>query len=116
MRLLGRPDEALACYRQAVAAFRQTGNRFGESVAITDQGQAHLELGDHERAIERSNRAVALSREVGHRPGEAQALRLLGDALSGSGRPDEARANWLRTVQIYEDLGDPRATEVRALL
>jgi tetratricopeptide (TPR) repeat protein len=116
LRLLGRFDEALSCYEQAVRNFRETGNRFGESLAITDEGQALLELGDHGRAIERADRAAALSREIGHLPGEAHARQILGHALRGSGRPDEARENWMLTAKIYEDLGDSRAAKIRALL
>ncbi len=114
--LIGRSAEALDFYEKAVEAFVQTGNQFGESVALTDRGLALLDCGDAGQAIECCTRALTLSREVGHLPGQARAAQVLGDALAGSGRQDEARDYRLLAIAIYDQLGDPRAARIRTQL
>ena len=114
--LRGLPAESLGFYQQAVDVFTQTGNQFGESVVLTDLGQARLELGDAELAIDCCSRALMLSREVGHLPGQARALQVLGDAMARCGKEVQAREHWLLAVAIYTQLGDPRAAGVRAQL
>ena len=53
---------------------------------------------------------------MGHRDGEAEALDHLGDAHQRAGNRAAARVAWQRALDILDDLGQPRADEVRRKL
>jgi hypothetical protein len=58
--------------------------------------------------------AVELSRAAGDHAQEAAAHHLLGQTLAAGGLAGEARQQALAALAIYENLGDPRAEQVRS--
>lgn len=63
-----------------------------------------------------SYEAVAVAREIGNRQGEGIALYTLGKVPHDTGEKLAARGSWRRALAIFEELGAPRATKVRARL
>ena len=50
-RELRRFEEAIACYQQSLAIFREIGDRHGEGLALNNLGNAYRELRRFEEAI-----------------------------------------------------------------
>ena len=103
------------CHR-ALELCRHLGDRYDEAVTLDSIGYAHHHLGDHRQATLHFREAIRLYREVGHRDGEAEALDHLGDAHQRAGNRAAARVAWQRALDILDDLGQPRADEVRRKL
>ena len=91
LRLQQRHDEALALYREAL----EIDSRFAP--AIAGMGIAFFELERYEEAVEWMQRALALAPEL---PEAASLHRLLGRALQGLGRMEEAAEQFARTLEL----------------
>jgi tetratricopeptide (TPR) repeat protein len=87
----GRLDEAVACYRRALAL----NGEFAE--AHNNLGNALLDLGRLDEAVDSYRRTLEL------KPGYAEAHGNLGNALRGLGRLDEAVASYRRAVELSAD-------------
>ena len=87
---LGRAREALECQQRALELRRESGDRWGEGVALTQAGRAALALGDLPAALADFDRAVELLHAAGSRADEAEALRSRGDAWLARGEPAKA--------------------------
>ncbi|WP_412543082.1 BTAD domain-containing putative transcriptional regulator [Longispora sp. K20-0274] len=103
---LMRVDEALDCYRGAVAIRRADGDRWGEAMALANLGNVLRTLDRFAEAAEVLTQGVACSREVGDRFAEANALNNLGVVHSMSGRLDEAAKCMHRAIELYRLAGD----------
>ncbi|MGK5671321.1 AfsR/SARP family transcriptional regulator [Micromonospora sp. URMC 106] len=114
--LLGEPGEAIARHEEALTAMRDAGDRYAEAICIANLGEAHAELGDHERAILRFRDAVRLHLATGNEHGRARTLLALGRSLGALGDTDGARSCWREALTVFDELGDPEADEIRALL
>jgi predicted ATPase len=68
-----RHEEAIACYEEAAASFRQ--NNMGQFLAFTlrDEGEAHLRRGNYDTALIRAEEAELLFRQTGGRYGVSTA-------------------------------------------
>ncbi|MGW6457581.1 NB-ARC domain-containing protein [Streptomyces sp. NPDC055078] len=81
--------------------------------ALADVGRVRARLGDREAAVA----ALAEAADELHRHSafhyEARTLEDLAELLAD---PEEARERLRRALAVYEDLGNPRAAEVRARL
>jgi tetratricopeptide (TPR) repeat protein len=76
-----------------------------EAGTLINIGTVRLKLRQHQDAAEMVRQAVELSRAAHH---------LLGQTLAAGGLAGEARQQALAALAIYENLGDPRAEQVRA--
>ena len=72
-----RFEEAITAYQDAAAIFRETGDRHGEGMALTNLGAALVEVRRFEEAITAYQDAAAIYRETGDRHGEGIALNNL---------------------------------------
>ncbi|MBQ0827520.1 tetratricopeptide repeat protein [Streptomyces sp. RG38] len=90
LRNLGRHDEAIDHYLQAMVAFRDLGDAEGRLRAVGNLGDAYLQAGRLEKAVEYSRRGLAVDRALGSTWGEGISLSNLGDAYQRLGRFDEA--------------------------
>lgn len=113
---MGRAGEAIERHNQALAVFTAIDDRHGEGIALHGMGCAFLAQQDYSRAIDYLGRALEIRRATGNRWGEAGTLDKLAMAYTGQGREREARTCLELAVAILDDLGDPRAAEVRARL
>ncbi|GHA11301.1 tetratricopeptide repeat protein [Streptomyces echinoruber] len=110
----GRTADALARYRTALDAAREADDPHATARAMESVGDAHLELGDHDRAADWYGRA--LTHRLG-RAEHAEAARLYGRiaaAHTGAGRHGEALRNWRAAAAGHRRLGDA-AAHARAL-
>jgi class 3 adenylate cyclase/tetratricopeptide (TPR) repeat protein len=104
--LLSDPREAEQHYRQALALFREVGDRRGEGRALNNLGIARGMQMDPGGAQRHYEQALALSRQIGDRRGEGLALMNLGLTVQGYGSFMEARARCAEALQVSEEIGD----------
>jgi tetratricopeptide (TPR) repeat protein len=69
-----------------------------------------------EQAIEHLQQSLTIRQSIEDRHGEAITLSNLAEVLNDTGKRDAARESWRQALAIFENLGDPRATDVRARL
>lgn len=112
----GDLTRAANCYRRALDSHRRIGDAFGEAMTLHNLGEVHEELGEDEKAVERYRASLAVHRQAGHLRGEARALHRLGVCLDRMGDRPGALDSWQRAVEIFEDVGDPEADDVAALI
>ncbi len=64
---LGQNDDskALLFYNQALPAFREAGDRNGETMTLLDAGVVYLEMGDPQKALDSYGQALLISRQLG---------------------------------------------------
>lgn len=116
LRRLDRLDEAVGHAGEALALELETGNRRGEANAMHILGVLYHDLGRLDEAFDHLRRALAVLREARSRLGEAETLRSIGELHQQRGEQAEAREAWQRALAILEQLDDPRADDVRALV
>lgn len=113
---LGDLDQAIRNFRRVVELCREIGHRYGEGRALTHLGEAFVGLRRHDDAGGHLVEGLRLAREIGDRHGEVLALDNLGTVHERTGSPDQADRCWRTALVIYDDLGDPRADELRTRL
>lgn len=114
MRLL---PKALACYRDALAISRETGDRYGEGLTLTNLGLVHDHLRKFTTALDCHQKALVICRELGDRYGEAQTLGNLAFANWELGQRGASTDCWQQALAIFEVLNVPMlAQRMRAAL
>jgi DNA-binding SARP family transcriptional activator len=98
--------EAVSCFEQAVAIYREIEDSLGEARALSNLVHAHLELGRFEECLEEGEHSLAVQRRVGNRYGEGMTLSVLGVALRKLGRGAEAVDRIEHALVIFEERGD----------
>ncbi len=63
--------------------------------------------------MEHCRRALSHVCDSGDRAGEALLLDLCGQTAHDLGRPDDAAGQWAAALTIFDELGDPRAAQLR---
>ncbi|GAA2986715.1 tetratricopeptide repeat protein [Actinokineospora diospyrosa] len=112
----GELDTALAESRRALHIRREHEDSRNIGQALNDVGRVHLAMRDFQEAIECAEQGLDLLVATDYWHGQAISHELLGDALHGAGRREEALARWRMAADLYGSLGDPHANEVRARL
>jgi DNA-binding SARP family transcriptional activator/tetratricopeptide (TPR) repeat protein len=113
---LGDHRRSLDCCQQALALMRELGDRHGQAGAWDSVAFAHHHLGAYRSAIEGYEQALAGYRELGDQLSEAAVLIHLGDTQEATGDVGSARGTWRWALQIFENLDQPDAAEVRTRL
>ncbi|MGW2811260.1 tetratricopeptide repeat protein, partial [Streptomyces sp. NPDC001450] len=90
----------------ALIVCRQTRDRHGEAMALTNLGAALREVRRFGEAIDAHTKAAALYREACNRHGEGQALNNLGAALQGERRFGEAIDALTKAADIFREAND----------
>jgi tetratricopeptide (TPR) repeat protein len=99
-------DDWITVSRAAQVAAHRAGDRTSEATAWTDLGNALLEAGRAEEAIDAHTRDRDLCQTLGDRHGEAVAWNNLGNALLEAGRAEEAIDAHTRGRDLYQATGD----------
>ena len=108
-RLLGEYRRAINLYTQALAIFRDTGNRGGKGAVLGNLGICHYCLGEYRRAIDLSTQALAIARDIGDRQNEAYVLGIgLGECHHALGEYRRAIDLHTQALAIARDIGDRR--------
>jgi len=113
---LGRYARAITCCEDAIAVYRDAGQHHLVTNALNTIGEAHRELGRYTEAEAFHRQALASSREHGSRNFEAGSLAHLGRTLRARGDLAAAIECFRQAHTIYEDIGDPAARDVLALI
>jgi tetratricopeptide (TPR) repeat protein/transcriptional regulator with XRE-family HTH domain len=112
--MLGDYEEAVAMCRQAVPLLQEAGNRRDEAATWDSIGYARQRMGDVEGAVEDYQKSLRLYGEVFDPFNQAEVLDHLATAQHEQGDTESARANWTRAADLLEEIGNPRATQMRA--
>ncbi|MBM7788031.1 tetratricopeptide repeat protein [Tenggerimyces flavus] len=102
---LGRYDDAIGFYEQALVVHRENGDRAGEGRAHGNLGITNAELGRTLEAIDHLEQAVSIHREVGNRLNEAIASGNLCHLFQLIGKYDDARAFGQHQLRVARELG-----------
>ena len=92
--------------RQALALWRELGDRYWEGVAIHLIGNGNLRARKYDQAIEAYKQALDIRREVKDRGGEGNALHNLGNACLSLNRNEEAVEFWNQALDVRRQLKD----------
>lgn len=109
----GRFDVALERYLRALELRQQIKDPYSEAILLNNIGEVYRGLLDFPEAVAYIDRALETFRAIGDLYGQAEALDNLGLALNGLGDRRGAEKCWLESVTLFEELGEPRADEVR---
>ncbi len=110
---LGKTREALECHQRALGLRRETGDRWGEGVALTQVGRDSLALADTATALAHFDRAVELLQAAGSRAEESEALRARGEAWLQAEQPAKALESLREALRLARATGH-RASEAQA--
>ena len=105
--VLGQGRKALDFYNQALLIWRETKNRRGEAVTLSNMGRDYSALGEKDQALAIGCQSLAIWREVQDRRGEAFALSIMGRAYSDLGQPENALASKLAALSLAKVAADP---------
>jgi tetratricopeptide (TPR) repeat protein len=101
-------DDAIGCFEQALAIYREIGDRRDEARAANNLAFTYVVLGRYEEAVTALLDSVELQREVGRRYGEGVALCNLAEAYVELGRYDEAIARSEEALAIAREVDSVR--------
>ncbi len=105
-RNIGRYQQAITCYEQALAIAREVGDRPNEGVWLGNLGNCYADLGQTARAIDYYKEALAIAREVGNRLNEGTCLGNLGSGYSELGQTTRAIDYFEQDLAIAREVGD----------
>jgi tetratricopeptide (TPR) repeat protein len=105
---LGKTEQAIEFFEQALLIFCETGYRRGEANNLGNLGRAYIDLGETERGIQLYEHALLIAREIGDRRGEATALWNMSLALNQLGERPQAILHAEEALAIYEQIHMPQ--------
>ncbi|MEZ4709886.1 MAG: tetratricopeptide repeat protein [Caldilineaceae bacterium] len=91
---------------EGYALFAQGNDELGAIEALQNLAIVEMRLGNYQSATQRIEQSLLLSRTIQHDRSLSRALNLLGNLALDQGRHAEARASFLESTQICEQLGD----------
>ncbi len=103
---LGKKQEALASFEQALGIRREVGDRRGEGETLNDLGTVYNALGKQQEALAYYQQALGILREVGDRGWEGETLNNLGEVYNALGKQREALAYYQQALTIRREIGD----------
>ncbi|MFB2838870.1 tetratricopeptide repeat protein [Floridanema evergladense] len=98
--------EALQSSQQALAIYREIGDRDGEKRSLANLGIAYRNLGDYRKAIDYQQQSLAIAREIGDREGEGAALLSLGVAYYSLIDYHKAIDYLQQSLEIAKEIGN----------
>ncbi len=112
--LQGEHGAARATLDQALATYRELGDRHGETLCLEDLGIVAAALGEYAASRAYAERALRRHREMGDRKGENRCLNALATAFSHEGDYAAAEAAYRESLALARELED-RTLEALAL-
>ena len=107
---------AAASHQQALALFRDLGNRLGEAEALNRLGELATRTAAAEDARRMHAQARTIARDLSAAFEEARALEGLGQSHLHAGSQGEASVHLQQALAIYQRIGVPGAQRVKAAL
>jgi tetratricopeptide (TPR) repeat protein len=105
-RELGRLDDALRHYAEALEIFSESDDSYATAMLLTNLGNINTTVERYEAAVDFHGRALALFRKIENSYGEALALENLGHTYAQSGRLDDALEHQERALEICREISD----------
>lgn len=100
---LGRHDEAVAHFKQALAMARSVGHRYGEAMHLVNLGEVLNARGQPERALALAREAVAIGDDIRSPRISGWGRWCIALALGQCGRFEEAHASLVGSTTLYSD-------------
>ncbi|MBM2616134.1 tetratricopeptide repeat protein [Actinoplanes sp. LDG1-06] len=113
---MGDWEQATTLHRQSLAILDDIGERHGEADARNGLGEAARAAGHLDEAVEHHTAALTTAEALGQRDQQARAHTGLGYTTHDLGDQPRAEHHLTRAVELYTELGMPRADEIRAFL
>jgi tetratricopeptide (TPR) repeat protein len=110
---MGDHERALETFERALSQARETNNAPEEGIVLHNIGNVYTKLGDLPRALEYYTEALNNFRKLGNRRDEALALNNISLTLYDMDRRKEAISAAENALKIYEQLKDPRGSDVQ---
>jgi tetratricopeptide (TPR) repeat protein len=104
----GDAARARADEEEAVAIFRELGNRTGEAIGHLHLGEICTYTSDSPNASRHFEQCLAIARDLGFREMEAECERLLGELSLDAGDLRAARERFERSLDVCRDAEDKR--------
>ncbi|MGW6604050.1 AfsR/SARP family transcriptional regulator [Streptomyces sp. NPDC055036] len=112
----GQLSDAAERLNEALAVFRDSRQRLWEGMALFRLAEIDISARKMAQAASNAEMALTVLRDIGGEWRRGNVLTVLGRALSGIGQTGRAQVCWQEALSIYDALGAPEASEVRALL
>lgn len=109
---LAENDEALACFRSALSAFREMGDDRGIYSTLNNLAELYQRIGNPGAAEKSYRQAISLAAGMGNRRDSATIQMNLASVLELLGETGEARALYERVLPVLRDVGDLRAEAI----
>jgi tetratricopeptide (TPR) repeat protein len=105
-RDIGQITRGIDLHQQALATFRQTGNRAGEAIVLGNLGLCYYQLGQIAQAIDLYEQALTITRQIGGRVSEGSALGNLGGCYRDVGQYARAINRFEQALTIHRQAGN----------
>ena len=99
---LGKPDEALEYYQQALEINRKLGYEQGVAHSLNNIGTLYNELGKYDEALKYQEEALEISKKFKDEQAIANSLTNIGIIYTDSGKPEEALKLFQEALEINE--------------
>ncbi|HTD23962.1 MAG TPA: CHAT domain-containing tetratricopeptide repeat protein [Terriglobales bacterium] len=104
LREQGNFSQALEIYQESLKISESLGDKFLFSQTMIEMARIYCVQHDYARALELGQRASEIAREMGNTEVLSQALDVVGLALAGLGRAEEAHSTMLQAIAEVEEL------------
>ena len=102
---LGKPDEALEYYQQALEINKKLGYEQGIAHNLSNIGTVYNDLGKHDEALKFQEEALEINRKIEDEPGIANSLNNIGVVYSDSGKTVEVLKFYQEALEINKKIG-----------
>jgi len=113
-RDIGRPQDALRLYEQALPILKEVGDRAQEATTLNNMAAVYSTIGRPQDAFRLYEQALPILKEVGDRAQEAATLSNIARVYRDIGRPQDALRLYEQALPILKEVGD-RAGEATTL-
>ena len=105
-RMLSKPEEVLRNEQQALAIWRNIGQKRGVAFSLNEMARAQTSLGKTKDALSNFQEALQIRREIGDKRGLADTLIDIGNFSDERGDHDPALKLYKEALQLERDIGD----------
>ncbi|HEX8816966.1 MAG TPA: tetratricopeptide repeat protein [Terriglobales bacterium] len=105
-RMLNKPQEVLRNEQDAIAIWRQIGQKRGLAFSLNEMANAQASLGKYKEAADNFDEALSIRREIGDKRGLGDTLIDLGNFFDDRNDHDQALKNYKEALQLQRDLGN----------
>ncbi|MCK1480744.1 tetratricopeptide repeat protein [Bradyrhizobium sp. 197] len=100
------PRERIRWGEAALEGCRRTGDRYGESNALGNLGNANYDLGETRKAIEHYEQVLTIAREIGDRRGAGNVFLNLARVYADLGENRKAMGHYEQALAISREIGN----------